>query len=162
MANPEQVDRYAGYSKLKFDRPHAKVLRVTMDNGKFNTAEHAMHAELARIWLDIDADPDINAAIITGAGSVFSAGGDFAMIKEIMGDFAYRARAWRERATSSTTSSTAQSRSSARCAAWPSAPVWCAGSWPTSRSPAKTAASSTATPASASQRATTSSGLSVA
>jgi enoyl-CoA hydratase len=96
VANPEQVDRYAGYSKLKFDRPHAKVLRVTMDNGKFNTADHAMHAELARIWLDIDTDPDINAAIITGAGSVFSAGGDFAMIKEIMGDFAYRARAWRE------------------------------------------------------------------
>ena len=96
MVNPEQTGRYTDYSKLKFDRPHAKVLRVTMDNGKFNTADQAMHAELARIWLDIDADPEINAAIITGAGSVFSAGGDFEMIQEIMGDFAYRARAWRE------------------------------------------------------------------
>jgi enoyl-CoA hydratase len=96
VVNPEQTGRYTGYSKLKFDRPHAKVLRVTMDNGKFNTADQAMHAELARIWLDIDADPEINAAIITGAGSVFSAGGDFEMIQEIMGDFAYRARAWRE------------------------------------------------------------------
>ena len=36
-----------------------------------------MHAELARIWRDIDADPDVNAVIITGAGAMFSAGGDF-------------------------------------------------------------------------------------
>jgi enoyl-CoA hydratase len=89
-------ERYSGYTRLKFDMPHAKVLRITMNNGKFNTADRAMHDELVRIWRDLDADPEVNAAIITGAGAMFSAGGDFAMIKEIMNDFESRARAWRE------------------------------------------------------------------
>lgn len=88
--------RYSDYTRLKFDTPHPKVLRVTMDNGKFNTADRAMHAELARVWRDVDADPDINAAIITGAGTMFSAGGDFAMIQDIMRNFEDRARVWRE------------------------------------------------------------------
>jgi enoyl-CoA hydratase len=96
VANDEKSGRYAGYARLKFDTPHPKVLRVTMDNGRFNTADQTMHAELARIWCDIDADPDVNAAIITGAGSMFSAGGDFDMIKDIIGDADARARAWRE------------------------------------------------------------------
>ncbi len=88
--------RYSDYTRLKFDTPHPKVLRITMDNGKFNTADRAMHAELARIWRDVDADPQINAAIITGAGTMFSAGGDFGMIQDIMGNFDDRARVWRE------------------------------------------------------------------
>jgi len=87
---------FSGYTRLKFDTPHTKVLRITMDHGKFNTADRAMHAELARVWRDVDADPDVNAAIITGAGSVFSAGGDFEMIKDIMSNFDDRARVWRE------------------------------------------------------------------
>ena len=92
----EQSIRYRGYERLKFDTPRPNVLRVTMDNGKFNTADRAMHDELARVWRDIDVDPDINAAIITGAGTTFSAGGDFEMIKDIVRDFEARARAWRE------------------------------------------------------------------
>jgi enoyl-CoA hydratase len=88
--------RYSDYTRLKFDAPHPKVLRITMDNGKFNTADRAMHAELARIWRDLDADPEINVAIITGAGTMFSAGGDFGMIQDIMGNFDDRARVWRE------------------------------------------------------------------
>src|SRR5579864_3103856 len=90
------TDRYSGYTRLKLDTPHPKVLRITMDNGKLNTADGAMHAELARIWHDLDADPDINAAIITGAGAMFSAGGDFRMIEGIIRDFEARTRAWRE------------------------------------------------------------------
>jgi enoyl-CoA hydratase len=92
----DATDRYAVYTRLKFDRPHPRVLRITMENGRLNSADHAMHGELARVWRDLDADPDINAAIITGAGKVFSAGGDFDMIKDIMRDFEARAQAWRE------------------------------------------------------------------
>jgi enoyl-CoA hydratase len=55
-----------------------------------------MHAELAQIWRDIDGDPTINAAILTGAGKVFSAGGDFGMIQEVISDFEVRARIWKE------------------------------------------------------------------
>ena len=68
------ADRYAQYTKLKFDRPHPKVLRIAMQNGRLNATDHVIHTELARIWRDLDADPDVNAAIITGAGSAFSAG----------------------------------------------------------------------------------------
>jgi len=89
-------DRYARYTRLTFDRPHPKVLRITMDNGKMNTADAAMHAELAQIWRDVDADPTVNAAIITGAGKVFSAGGDFGMIDTLTDNFEDRARTWRE------------------------------------------------------------------
>jgi enoyl-CoA hydratase len=92
----EAPERYARYTRLKFDRPHPRVLRIAMENGRLNAADEAMHAELAQIWRDLDADPAINAAIITGAGKVFSAGGDFEMIKGIMGDFDRRARTWRE------------------------------------------------------------------
>jgi len=87
---------YASYTRLKFDRPHPKVLRITMDNGKMNSADRAMHAELTQVWRDVDADPSINAAILTGAGKVFSVGGDFGMIQEIMRDFETRARVWKE------------------------------------------------------------------
>lgn len=90
------TDGYAGYTRLKFDRPHPKVLRITMDNGKMNSADRAMHAELAQIWRDIDSDSSVNAALLTGAGKVFSAGGDFGMIQQIMDDFETRARVWKE------------------------------------------------------------------
>ena len=56
-----------------------------MDNGKLNAADAPMHADLARIRRDIDSDPNVNTAIITGAGKMFSAGGDFGMIKENIG-----------------------------------------------------------------------------
>ena len=42
------------------------------------------------------AIPSVNVAILTGAGNVFSAGGDFAMIQENISDFDARARQWRE------------------------------------------------------------------
>jgi len=89
-------DPYARYTRLTFDRPHPKVLRVTMDNGRMNTADEAMHAELADIWRDIDRDDSVHVAILTGAGKVFSAGGDFNMIRSATEDFNSRARQWKE------------------------------------------------------------------
>ena len=89
-------DRYARYTRLRFDRPHPKVLRITMDNGRMNTADAVMHAELADIWRDVDRDPTVNAVVITGAGKVFSAGGDFAMIQQAIDDFDARTRQWKE------------------------------------------------------------------
>ena len=90
------TDAYARYTRLKFDRPAEKVLRITMDNGRMNTADADMHAELADIWRDVDRDPSVNAVIITGAGKMFSAGGDFAMIERNIADPESRARVWKE------------------------------------------------------------------
>ncbi len=90
-------DAYAGYERLRFDRPASRVLRVTMDGaGRFNPADAVMHDELSRVWKDIDADPDISAAILCGADDGFSAGGDFEMIDRVIDDFETRARIWRE------------------------------------------------------------------
>lgn len=93
---PMAEDRYASYQRLRFDRPHPKVLRIAMDNGRMNTADAVMHAELAQVWTDVAADPSVNAAIITGAGAMFSAGGDFGMIQEMMASFETRTRVWKE------------------------------------------------------------------
>jgi enoyl-CoA hydratase len=92
------TNRYARYSRLRFDRPHPRVLRITMGLGEGtpNPVDAGMHRELGEIWRDVDADPDVNAVIIRGAGRAFSAGGDFAMIEQMMADFETRARVWKE------------------------------------------------------------------
>jgi enoyl-CoA hydratase len=96
QTRPAMTGRYDRYTRLCFDRPHPRVLRITMQNGRMNTADEALHAELAEIWREVDRDPTVNAAVITGAGTVFSAGGDFAMIRRNIDDFDARARQWKE------------------------------------------------------------------
>jgi enoyl-CoA hydratase len=91
------ADRYARYRRLKFERPADGVLRIVMSNpGKLNSADAMMHAELAEIWRDVDADPDVRCAILTGEGTAFSAGGDFEMIQKIVDDFEMRVRILKE------------------------------------------------------------------
>lgn len=91
------TDPYAAYSRLKFDRPHPRVLRITMSRPeRLNAADAVMHRELADIWRDVDRDESVNSVILTGAGKAFSAGGDFEMIEEIIADYDTRARTWKE------------------------------------------------------------------
>jgi enoyl-CoA hydratase len=91
------TDVYAKYQRLRFDRPHPRVLRITMYNPeRLNAADAQMHAELVSIWQDVDKDPSVSAAIFTGHGKAFSAGGDFKMIDGIINDFETRARGWKE------------------------------------------------------------------
>ena len=91
------TDRYAAYQRLVFDRPHPRVLRVTMSRpGRLNATDEIMHRELAEVWRDIDADTSVNAVILTGEGKAFSAGGDFEMVQHIIDDFPARARIWKE------------------------------------------------------------------
>ena len=90
-------DRYARYRWLKIDRPAERVLRLTLDEpGKLNAIGARAHEELAYVWNDIDRDPDVACALVTGAGEAFSAGGDLAMVERIVEDFEYRTRAWKE------------------------------------------------------------------
>jgi enoyl-CoA hydratase len=90
-------DRYAGYTSIAFDRPAPHVLRLTLNRPeRLNALDAAGHRELADVWRDIDADPTVNAVILRGAGKAFSAGGDFAMVEEMIDSFESRARVWRE------------------------------------------------------------------
>lgn len=90
-------DPYAAFETLTFDRPHERVLRVTMNRPeRLNAANAAMHRELAEIWRVIDNDHTVNSVILTGAGKAFSAGGDFEMIEAIMDDYKTRVQVWKE------------------------------------------------------------------
>src|ERR1700716_1060874 len=89
---------YSAYQDLKIRRLEPGILEIVMgeEGGKLSVTTARMHAELARIWLDVDLDPDTRVAILRGAGKGFSAGGDLAMVEEMKRDFAVRARVWRE------------------------------------------------------------------
>lgn len=68
---------YDDYEFLKVEPGEDRVLRITMNRPeKLNASGAVGHREQGRIWRDFDADPDMNVALITGAGRAFCAGGD--------------------------------------------------------------------------------------
>jgi enoyl-CoA hydratase len=90
-------ERYARFSRLLIDMPHPRLLRVVMNRpDKLNAADAQMHAELTEIWRVIDADPGVNAVLLTGAGKAFSAGGDLDLVEKMITDFETRMRVWKE------------------------------------------------------------------
>ncbi|WP_137163977.1 enoyl-CoA hydratase/isomerase family protein [Pseudomonas asiatica] len=92
----QQID-YSAYQRLAFDRPAPRVLRITLNRPeRLNALDEAGHAELTRVWRDIEADDSVNAVIICGAGKAFSAGGDFQIVEGMIDSFEYRCRVWRE------------------------------------------------------------------
>jgi enoyl-CoA hydratase len=89
------TDAYAKYGSLKFQRPAERILEIVLENpGRLNAADAKMHEELAYVWRDIDADPDVSVAMIRGAGNAFSAGGDLELVEEMDNDFQTRTRVW--------------------------------------------------------------------
>ncbi|MGQ0547901.1 MAG: enoyl-CoA hydratase/isomerase family protein [Betaproteobacteria bacterium] len=88
---------YSEYRELKFRRLEPGILEIVRgEEGKLSVATAPMHAEMARVWLDVDRDPETRVAILRGAGKGFSAGGDMKMVEAMTQDFAARARVWRE------------------------------------------------------------------
>jgi enoyl-CoA hydratase len=76
------------FQQLTFAHRDNGVLLITIDRPeKYNAADEQMHGELARVWLDVAADPATRVAVITGAGRAFSAGGDLAMVERMAGDY---------------------------------------------------------------------------
>jgi enoyl-CoA hydratase len=89
--------RYGGFDALQFEEVDDTILRITLSTpGKLNAVGREMHTQLAAVWDVIDLDPDVNAAIVRGAGEGFSSGGDLALVEGIADDFATRARLFRE------------------------------------------------------------------
>ena len=89
--------RYDDYTGLKFERPAAGVLEIVLDRpGKLNALTADMHRELASVWRDVDADPDVSCALLRGANDAYSAGGDLSLIQQMGESFDMRARIWRE------------------------------------------------------------------
>ncbi|MGW6333608.1 enoyl-CoA hydratase-related protein, partial [Nocardia rhamnosiphila] len=55
-----------------------------------NAVDDALHTGLARLWPRLAEDHDARAAVLTGAGKAFSAGGDFAYLEELSRDTVLR------------------------------------------------------------------------
>jgi enoyl-CoA hydratase len=88
---------YTRYTHLKFARPAPRILEIILDTpGRLNALDAAKHGELAEVWRDIDADPDISAVLIRGNGGVFSAGGDLSMVETNMNNWPGLLNAWKE------------------------------------------------------------------
>lgn len=64
---------------VTLNRPHA-----------LNAVDAALHGKLARIWRELDADPDVRAIVLTGSGDAFSAGGDLRLLDRMTRDRAVR------------------------------------------------------------------------
>lgn len=55
-----------------------------------NAVDDALHTGLARLWPRLSEDRDARAAVLTGRGKAFSAGGDFTYLAELGRDTALR------------------------------------------------------------------------
>lgn len=73
----ESIDA-SNYRALRFER-QGDVLIITIDHpsNKLNAVDDVLHTDLTRLFADLKRESRARAAVITGAGRMFSAGGDF-------------------------------------------------------------------------------------
>ncbi len=92
------LDGYrAQFERLEFAQPADGVLELVLSNpARRNSADERMHRDLALVWRAIDADAQVRAVLVRGAGEHFSAGGDFDMIERMIEDEATLLRVWKE------------------------------------------------------------------
>lgn len=78
----------SSYRRLAFDQRGDGVLVITLlgDPAKKNAADNLMHAEMAQIWSDINGDPAVRVAVVTGSGRTFCAGADLGYVEELAGN----------------------------------------------------------------------------
>lgn len=70
--------------EIEVDGP-IRVVRLNRPE-QLNASNHALHAGLASLFPQLDADPDARAVVLTGNGRAFSAGGDFGYLDELTKD----------------------------------------------------------------------------
>lgn len=63
---------------------------------ELNAVNDSLHVGLARLWQRLTDDPTARAAVLTGSGKAFSAGGDFNYLAELAQDADLRAKTIRD------------------------------------------------------------------
>src|SRR5688500_12072187 len=74
--------------QIEADGP-VRIVRLNRPD-HLNATNHELHSALARLFPQLDADPEARVAVLTGNGRAFSAGGDFGYIDELIRDPALR------------------------------------------------------------------------
>lgn len=74
--------------QVEADGP-VRIVRLNRPE-QLNATNHELHQGLAALFPQLDADTGAQAAVITGNGRAFSAGGDFTYLDELAGDAALR------------------------------------------------------------------------
>ncbi|CUU55202.1 Enoyl-CoA hydratase/carnithine racemase [Parafrankia irregularis] len=59
---------------------------------ELNAVNDALHTGLAKLWPQLNEDREVRAAVLTGSGRAFSAGGDFTYLNELFQDRELRAK----------------------------------------------------------------------
>lgn len=76
---------YSEFRHLKAERK-GKILTLTLNRPPMNPIHYELHNELARIFYKVQLDHESDVVILTGAGEVFSAGGDIPMMQKRIDD----------------------------------------------------------------------------
>lgn len=91
------ITSYDDFQHLRFDRPGAGVVLVTIDRpDRLNAANARLHRELSEVWAVVDGDEEARVSVVTGAGRAFSAGGDFEMLEQMAADHGAVVEQWRD------------------------------------------------------------------
>ena len=69
--------RQENYETIAIEKDRGVAIATLNRPERLNAVNGAMHSELVQLTLDIQADPEVRVAVITGAGRGFCAGGDF-------------------------------------------------------------------------------------
>lgn len=84
---PEAVVDYSAYKALKLSLVD-RIMTVTLSNpGRRNAITPAMSVELAHVWDDLWADPQVSVIILTGEGDSFCSGADLGALKDKTDDY---------------------------------------------------------------------------
>lgn len=76
--------KFEDYKEIQFSR-QGRVLTIALNRPEQrNAVNPALHAELARVFVDAQLDEESDVIVLTGNGAAFSAGGDLPGLKKRM------------------------------------------------------------------------------
>jgi len=90
------ADTYADFPSLRCSYAEPGILEIVLDGPGLNAVSPQMHRDLVEIWRAVENDPETAVVIVRGEGKGFSAGGDFALLGEMMDNYDTRTRLMRE------------------------------------------------------------------